>query len=248
MWQSQRDLCPLDRRQDHGPSSLESPPEAPRASSPPESQCGFRTGRETTDMVFAARQIQEKSMEKHQDLFFTFVVLMKAFDTVSREGLWIIMSKFGCPDRLLKFVRLFHNRMMARMLDDGNASDPFQVISGGKQAAPLSPRCSVWCSWRCWQMPSEKPPLAFPSITGVMGNCSTSGVYRPSPKSRRLWSEISSLLTTVPSIPMTSKRCNKGWTHSPLPVTTSVSPSAPKRLKWCISPPQESHTRNQTSQ
>ena len=27
----------------------------------------------------------------------TFVDLTKAFDTVSREGLWKIMAKFGCP-------------------------------------------------------------------------------------------------------------------------------------------------------
>ena len=46
-------------------------------------------------MVFAARQLQEKSMEQHQDLYMTFVDLTKAFDTVSREGLWKIMSKFG---------------------------------------------------------------------------------------------------------------------------------------------------------
>ncbi|KAL8566845.1 hypothetical protein ACOMHN_052243 [Nucella lapillus] len=51
----------------------------------PESQCGFRTGRGTTDMIFAARQLQEKCMEQHCDLYTTFVDLNKAFDTVSRD-------------------------------------------------------------------------------------------------------------------------------------------------------------------
>ena len=53
----------------------------------PESQCGFRTGRGTIDMIFAARQLQEKSMEQRHDLYITFVDLNKAFDSVSREGL-----------------------------------------------------------------------------------------------------------------------------------------------------------------
>ena len=53
----------------------------------PESQCGFRSGRGTTDMIFAARQLQEKCIEQHQDLYMTFVDLTKAFDTVSRAGL-----------------------------------------------------------------------------------------------------------------------------------------------------------------
>ena len=60
-------------------------------------------------MVFAARQLQEKSMEQHQDLYMTFVNLTKAFDTVSREGLWKIMSKFGCTNRFVKIVRQFHD-------------------------------------------------------------------------------------------------------------------------------------------
>ena len=105
----------------------------------PESQCGFRAGRGTIDMVFAARQLQEKSMEQHQDLYMTFVDLTKAFDTVSREGLWKIMSKFGCPDRFVKIVRQFHDGMMARVLDDGSASDPFQVTNGVKQGCVLAP-------------------------------------------------------------------------------------------------------------
>ena len=34
----------------------------------PESQCGFRANRGTTDLNFCARQIQEKSREQHKDL------------------------------------------------------------------------------------------------------------------------------------------------------------------------------------
>ena len=48
-------------------------------------------------LVFAARQLQEKCREQHQDLYTTFVDLTKAFDTVSRAGLWKIMAKYGCP-------------------------------------------------------------------------------------------------------------------------------------------------------
>ena len=77
-------------------------------------------------MVFAPRQLQEKSMEQHQDLYMTSVDLTKAFDIVSREGLWKTMSKFGCSARFMKIVRQFHDGMMARVLDDGNASEPFR--------------------------------------------------------------------------------------------------------------------------
>nr|VZI03351.1 unnamed protein product [Spirometra erinaceieuropaei] len=63
----------------------------------PESQCGFRRHRGTTDMILAARQLQEKCQEMRTHLYSTFVDLTKAFDTVNREGLWKIMQKFGCP-------------------------------------------------------------------------------------------------------------------------------------------------------
>jgi len=50
----------------------------------PESRCGFRAARGTTDMIFAARQIQEKCREQYQDLYMVFIDLTKAFDTVNR--------------------------------------------------------------------------------------------------------------------------------------------------------------------
>ncbi len=57
----------------------------------------------------------------------------------STEGLWKIISKFRCPDRFVKIVRQFRDGMMARVLDDGNAYDPFKESSGVKQGYILAP-------------------------------------------------------------------------------------------------------------
>ena len=105
----------------------------------PESQCGFREGRGTIDMIFAARQLQEKCQEQHRDLYTTFIDLTKAFDTVSRAGLWKIMAKFGCPDKFTALVRSFHDGMQVRVQDDGESSEPILVTNGVKQGCVLAP-------------------------------------------------------------------------------------------------------------
>lgn len=47
-----------------------------------ESQCRFRFGRGTTDMLFAARHVQEKCREQNLDPYAVFVNPTKAFDSV----------------------------------------------------------------------------------------------------------------------------------------------------------------------
>ena len=71
----------------------------------PESQYGFRKDRGTIDMIFTARQLQERCQEQNVDQYMTFVDLTKAFDTVGRDGLWKIMAKFGCPPGYIAMVR-----------------------------------------------------------------------------------------------------------------------------------------------
>ena len=68
----------------------------------------------------------------------TFVNLTKAFDTVSREGLWKIMAKFCCPAKFIAMVRQFHDGMLARVQNDGEFSDPFPVTNGVKQGCVLA--------------------------------------------------------------------------------------------------------------
>ena len=90
-------------------------------------------------MIFTARQLQEKCQEQNVDLYMTFVDLTKAFDTVSRDGLWKIMAKFGCPPRFIAMVRQFHDGMQARVQNDGEFSEPFEVTNGVKQGCVLAP-------------------------------------------------------------------------------------------------------------
>ena len=73
-------------------------------------------------MIFAARQLQEKCQEQNSQLYTTFVDLTKAFDTVSRDGLWKIMAKFGCPETFILMVQQFHDGLLARVQDQGNYS------------------------------------------------------------------------------------------------------------------------------
>ena len=98
----------------------------------PESQCGFRAGRGTVDMIFTLCQIQEKCREHNRNLFIIFIDLTKAFDTVNREALWPLLRKCGCPDKFVNIVRQFHDGMVGSVQVDGELSDPFPISNGSE--------------------------------------------------------------------------------------------------------------------
>ena len=104
-----------------------------------ESQCGFRKGRGTTDMIFCLRQLQEKSREHRTPLYMAFIDLTKAFDTVSRSALWIVLEKLGVPTQMRKIIQSFHNGMLAQIVYNGKFSSLFSVNNGTKQGCVLAP-------------------------------------------------------------------------------------------------------------
>ena len=55
-------------------------------------------------MVFSVLQLQEKCREQKKPLFIAFIDLTKAFDLVSRDGLFKILAKIGCPPKLLSII------------------------------------------------------------------------------------------------------------------------------------------------
>ena len=105
----------------------------------PESQCGFRAERSTLDMVFSLRQLQEKCREQQMPLYVAFIDLTKAFDLVSREGLFRILLKIGCPPKLQSMIESFHTDMKGAVQFNGSTSEPFSILSGVKQGCVLAP-------------------------------------------------------------------------------------------------------------
>ncbi|XP_060759866.1 uncharacterized protein LOC132870238 [Neoarius graeffei] len=106
----------------------------------PESQCGFRPARGTSDMIFTARQLQEKCREQHLPLYMAFIDLTKAFDSMNRPALWCILSKIGCREKYLKILRLLHDDMTATIVGNGGCETaPFKVHTGVKQGCIIAP-------------------------------------------------------------------------------------------------------------
>ena len=87
-------------------------------------------------MIFAARQLQEKCREQHRDLYTVFIDLTKAFDMVSRSGLWLLLRKFGCTEKFTKILKSLHEGMLGRVNIGGVFSEPFPVTNGVRPASP----------------------------------------------------------------------------------------------------------------
>ena len=77
----------------------------------PESQCGFRARRSSVDMVLSLRQLQERCREQQMPLYIAFIDLTKAFDLVSRDGLFQILPKIDCIPQLQTMIEFFHTNM-----------------------------------------------------------------------------------------------------------------------------------------
>ena len=94
----------------------------------PESQCGFRASRSTTDPIFTVRQLQKKSIEQQRPLFTVFIDFTKAFDTVDGNLLWELLEHHGCPDIFVKIIREFYEGMQATVLVNVKEPNHFKSV------------------------------------------------------------------------------------------------------------------------
>ena len=105
----------------------------------PDSQCGFRRGRGCSDMVFTARQLMEKAVEHDSELSVLFVDLRKAYDSIPRSALWLVLRNLGIPPKLLGLVQSLHEGMEARVRLPNVVTDNINVRNGLRQGCTLAP-------------------------------------------------------------------------------------------------------------
>ncbi|XP_076452746.1 uncharacterized protein LOC143288283 [Babylonia areolata] len=87
----------------------------------------------------SGKMLQEKCWEQRQPLYVAFIDLTKAFDLVSRKGLFTLPQKIECPPKLLRMITSFYEDMQGTVQHDGSFSDPFPIKSRVKQGCVLAP-------------------------------------------------------------------------------------------------------------
>ena len=102
-------------------------------------QCGFTSGKSTTDAIFMVRMLQEKFCRKKKKLYLVFVDLEKAFDKVPRKAIRWALRRQLVPEKLINQVMCLYEHSTSRAKFAGKTSQSFEVSVGVHQGSALSP-------------------------------------------------------------------------------------------------------------
>ena len=118
-----------------------------------ESQCGFRPDRGCVDAIFTVKLALKKRREHGLESWVFFLDLVKAFDRVPRELLWLILERFGVPVKLVNLLKALHDAFKVKFTVD-NVTQTIICTIGVKQGDILGPIlftffiAAVMITWR----------------------------------------------------------------------------------------------------
>lgn len=107
-------------------------------------QAEFRSGRGTTEQIFILCNILEQVNEWQATLYISFIDFEKAFDSVHRNGLWMIMNQYGIPQKIINIVKGLYDAFECAVVEEDAASEWFALTIDVKQGCTLY---NVWLSF-----------------------------------------------------------------------------------------------------
>ena len=91
-------------------------------------------------LFIVVRRLQDFGRARKILLYMCFIDLHKAYDSIDRELLWVVLARSGVPEKMLSVIRQFHERRRARVrTDNGEHSEWFDVTHGLRQGCVLLP-------------------------------------------------------------------------------------------------------------
>lgn len=102
-------------------------------------QAGFRKDRSCVDQIATLRIIVEQSLEWNSPLYINFVDYEKAFDSVDRGTLWMLLRHYGVPAKIVDIIKNSYEGLSCKVIHGGQLTEAFQVITGVRQGCLLSP-------------------------------------------------------------------------------------------------------------
>ena len=80
-----------------------------------ETQAGFRKTYSTTDHLFTLLALIQKQLLCHKKLYVAFIDFRKAFDSVIRTKLWVILRKNGLKGKMYQAVVSMYNVVKSKV-------------------------------------------------------------------------------------------------------------------------------------
>ena len=104
-----------------------------------ESQCGFRRGLGTMDILLRVEHVIRKSLGSGEICVVVYIDLKSAFDKIWREGMIYKLIKLGIKGKIVKWLQNYFSNRKISVNVDGHHSDEIMVTAGVPQGAVLSP-------------------------------------------------------------------------------------------------------------
>ena len=103
-----------------------------------ESQCGFCGDKSTLDGIFNSKSIVQLRREAGLPTWALWVDLRKAFDTVSRRAMVLVLKRYGVPPKLCAIFEALYAKAVVH-LHVGTAESSFDSTMGVFQGCPAAP-------------------------------------------------------------------------------------------------------------
>ena len=102
-------------------------------------QAGFRKSRSTLSNILVLWRIIEGVRNKNISLAMVFVDFRKAFDSIDRNKLFLILEAYGIPKKIINAIKIIYENSSASVISPVGMTDFFKVLSGIFQGDTLSP-------------------------------------------------------------------------------------------------------------
>ena len=101
-------------------------------------QSGFTPGHSTCDRIATLCNISQRRQDFSHPAFAAFVDLCAVFDSLSRPTLWLLLTRLGIPDKIVRLFRVLYDNSVSCVRTGGTYSSWFEIEAGVRQGCVLA--------------------------------------------------------------------------------------------------------------